>query len=354
MEEKTAFGKFITVKRKENGMTQSELAQRLYVTESAVSKWERGISYPDITLVAAICSALSISEHELITASDDVHQRQVELQAQKYRHLRNAYLWTWNVLYGVAVLTCLICNLAITHGLTWFFIVVASCMTAYSLTNLPLLVTKKKVIVILGTFFVTLNLLLLTCCIYTSGNWFFVSFAALLFSFSVLFTPIVLRELVLPGKLGEHKALLSMGADTLLLFLLLAVVSADQNQLSTLLYPTGALTLYLLVLPWAFLLVIRYSRLSVWFRTALCLVVSGFYILTVNSMSDVITDGKAFVLPAMNLGDWSAAYLSGNITAVITIVCGAAALLFVWAGIVHAKRDRETDAVTAGTGRKGD
>ena len=42
MEENTKFGKFIMEKRKEAGLTQKGLAERLHVTESAVSKWERG------------------------------------------------------------------------------------------------------------------------------------------------------------------------------------------------------------------------------------------------------------------------------------------------------------------------
>ncbi len=68
MEEKKNFGLFIIEKRKAAGLTQHELANRLYITESAVSKWERGLSYPDITLIAPICKELNISEHELITA----------------------------------------------------------------------------------------------------------------------------------------------------------------------------------------------------------------------------------------------------------------------------------------------
>lgn len=44
MEEKETFGKFILQKRKAKNLTQKELAQQLYVTESAVSKWERGVS----------------------------------------------------------------------------------------------------------------------------------------------------------------------------------------------------------------------------------------------------------------------------------------------------------------------
>ncbi len=44
MENKKTFGAYILKRRRELGMTQRELAERLYVTESAVSKWERGVS----------------------------------------------------------------------------------------------------------------------------------------------------------------------------------------------------------------------------------------------------------------------------------------------------------------------
>ena len=45
MEEKISFGRFIARKRREKNLTQRELAEQLYVTESAVSKWERGVSH---------------------------------------------------------------------------------------------------------------------------------------------------------------------------------------------------------------------------------------------------------------------------------------------------------------------
>lgn len=60
MQDKITFGKFIQSKRKEAGISQKVLAERLYVTESAVSKWERGISYPDITMISLRYAALSI------------------------------------------------------------------------------------------------------------------------------------------------------------------------------------------------------------------------------------------------------------------------------------------------------
>lgn len=71
MKDKKSFGRFIAEKRKEKGMTQAEVAQALYVTVTAVSKWERGVTYPDITLISDLCEILGVSEHELITAGND-------------------------------------------------------------------------------------------------------------------------------------------------------------------------------------------------------------------------------------------------------------------------------------------
>lgn len=84
MEKRENFGRYIKEKRKEAGLSQKELAKQLFVSESAVSKWERGLSYPDMTLVTSLCEILHVSEHELLTASDDMHQREIEEQSRGY------------------------------------------------------------------------------------------------------------------------------------------------------------------------------------------------------------------------------------------------------------------------------
>jgi transcriptional regulator with XRE-family HTH domain len=61
-----AFGQFIARTRKEKNMTQADLASIIGVTDKAVSRWERGIGFPDINTLEPLSSALDISVLELM------------------------------------------------------------------------------------------------------------------------------------------------------------------------------------------------------------------------------------------------------------------------------------------------
>lgn len=63
---KEKFGEFIAELRKEKGMTQRELAERLFVSDKAVSKWERGQSLPDITMLNPLAKVLDVTAAELL------------------------------------------------------------------------------------------------------------------------------------------------------------------------------------------------------------------------------------------------------------------------------------------------
>ena len=60
------FGKFILNLRKEKNLTQNDVAQKLGVTDKAVSKWERGLGCPDISLLVPLSNILGISVNELL------------------------------------------------------------------------------------------------------------------------------------------------------------------------------------------------------------------------------------------------------------------------------------------------
>ena len=59
-------GAFIAQVRKERELTQLELAQKINVTDKAVSKWERGVGFPDIKIIEALAEALGVSVSELM------------------------------------------------------------------------------------------------------------------------------------------------------------------------------------------------------------------------------------------------------------------------------------------------
>ncbi len=60
-------GKFIAECRKEKGLTQRELAERLSISDKTVSKWERGSGLPDVGLMLPLCELLGISVNELLS-----------------------------------------------------------------------------------------------------------------------------------------------------------------------------------------------------------------------------------------------------------------------------------------------
>ena len=64
--DKEAFGRFLAGLRKEKGLTQRQLAERLFVSDKAVSKWERGLSLPDTALLIPLAEALDVTVTELL------------------------------------------------------------------------------------------------------------------------------------------------------------------------------------------------------------------------------------------------------------------------------------------------
>lgn len=85
--EKKTIGQFIAVLRKANGMTQQDLADKLNVSNKAVSRWERDESAPDITLIPALAELLGVTCDELlkgerITYAQKPEKKEVKVEKQ--------------------------------------------------------------------------------------------------------------------------------------------------------------------------------------------------------------------------------------------------------------------------------
>lgn len=196
MTDKKTFGSFIRIKRTEKNLSQKDMAEMLFVTEGAVSKWERGISYPDITLIADICRVLEISEHELITASTDMDTRKMKQEARKFRAIRDAWFWVPTALYGIALIICFICNLALNRTLSWFFVVLASLLCAFTFvpTVTGFFQTGKLLAFCVSTY-LSVCLLLLTCAVYTNSiSWLLTACIGVLMGYVLVFGPKLLSN----------------------------------------------------------------------------------------------------------------------------------------------------------------
>ena len=65
--EQSKVGKFIAECRKKKNMTQAELAEKLNITDRAISKWETGKGMPDSSIMLELCNELDISVNELLS-----------------------------------------------------------------------------------------------------------------------------------------------------------------------------------------------------------------------------------------------------------------------------------------------
>ena len=64
--EKKTIGGFLAALRRTSGMTQKELGERVGVSDKAVSRWENGLSYPDIELLPALAEQFGVSVDYLL------------------------------------------------------------------------------------------------------------------------------------------------------------------------------------------------------------------------------------------------------------------------------------------------
>ena len=65
------FGEKLQELRKRRGLTQEELSELLFVTPQAISKWERGLGYPDISQIVPLSRIFGISTDALLGAEED-------------------------------------------------------------------------------------------------------------------------------------------------------------------------------------------------------------------------------------------------------------------------------------------
>ncbi|MBE6143266.1 MAG: helix-turn-helix transcriptional regulator [Erysipelotrichaceae bacterium] len=96
-------GRFIAECRKKENLTQMQLAEKLNITDKAVSKWERGIAMPDASLMLDLCSILGISVNELLSGEkiDVENNNNEKLLLDMAKELENKNKTIWSSMWAL-------------------------------------------------------------------------------------------------------------------------------------------------------------------------------------------------------------------------------------------------------------
>ena len=112
-------GKFISGKRKERNLTQAQLAEKLGITDRAVSKWETGKSLPDAAIMVELCKILGITVNDLLCGevvsmenyNEQTEKNLIEMVKQKERSDKR--LLTMEIVIGLTSTVFLFAMLAV-------------------------------------------------------------------------------------------------------------------------------------------------------------------------------------------------------------------------------------------------
>jgi transcriptional regulator with XRE-family HTH domain len=156
-------GDYISTLRRKRNLTQKDLADQLGVTDKAVSKWERGAGYPDISLLKPLAEILGTSVNELLEGEalndkSGVPESNIEnaleyadklltVKENKIGKIINNLL---AVSMLIAICTCVIVNIAVNHRLSWSILVIDGCVMGCLLLLPPLHMKKRGLIYSLG------------------------------------------------------------------------------------------------------------------------------------------------------------------------------------------------------------
>ena len=125
-----SIGETIASLRKQKGMTQNELAEKMNVTDKAVSKWERDLSCPDINTISKLADILDVSVEELLKA-----KKKENSNTAKMKDLINLILKAVALAMGIAVVVLNILNqIDIKSSIIMLGIGIV-CMAIYLLDN---------------------------------------------------------------------------------------------------------------------------------------------------------------------------------------------------------------------------
>ena len=102
-------GRFIAACRKRANLTQLQLADKLGITDKAISKWERGITMPDTSIMLELCDILGISVNELLSGEkinmEKSSQKNEQLLLDMAKELEKKNKTIWSSMWAIMIVS---------------------------------------------------------------------------------------------------------------------------------------------------------------------------------------------------------------------------------------------------------
>lgn len=163
----TKTGKLIAKCRKEKRLTQAKLAEKLGITDRAVSKWETGKGMPDPSVMLELCKILGITVNELLSGEEigtklcektaDENLTPLRRKGENGAAKNGIFSILFSAVLFSGIIVCLICDTAVSGSLTWSLISVSSIVFAWSIL-FPIIILGKRGILF---SFVSLSILMI-------------------------------------------------------------------------------------------------------------------------------------------------------------------------------------------------
>ena len=118
-------GKYIQTKRKELGLTQADLAEKLGMSNKSVSKWERGVCLPDVSIYMELCEILGVSLNEFIAGEDLSEEKIIEKSEENLVKVTKDWLRKRaklkSIIISLSLVVSMIVGIAIYYALPMLF-----------------------------------------------------------------------------------------------------------------------------------------------------------------------------------------------------------------------------------------
>ena len=275
------------------------------------------------------------------TVMKDEAEGILERHAKKERNMAYKAGIMIALILMVPVVITFIVSMSSGGGLGVFAVLTASMLLVASLSVVPLLSTQRRMTKSILASVIALLLIFFFVDRMNGGGEFVLWTIPTIFGLSIVFFPLVIRNITLPPILSDKKALITLTWDTLWLFLTIFEVCNHSGDIEGM--RTGyTVSLILMTGVWLIFLVARYLPVNVWIKAGIILIISCIWMAFTNDVYAYFAEHKKqLTILSTNFSDWSTNIcVNANVYTLILIFGGMVGGGLLVYGIINMKRKR--------------